>query len=191
MQTAEPYMNNFMVRFLYEIFFELAICAMINVSNYQAGGMVQWFISLIVIVSITLTLLAIMSLFCKNGPYIHDTYARSSLLGSFWGRRALHEELVKAAALTQADKTGSLTARKSLAVSAPIQSAIENASNTQTMFNSNVPLNQQIGAAVDLESPTLYEGGEQTHTLATERGGLATDRAMITAANTNYNDEQA
>lgn len=172
-----------MVRFLYEMFFELAICAMINVSNNEAGGTFQWLISLIVIVALTLTLVATLSLFCKNGPYIHDTFQQSSLLASFWGRRKLHEDLIKAAVLAQEEKTGSLSTVKSIVASAPVT----NASQTQTMFNSNVPLNQQIGAAVDLESPTLFEGGEQT--LTTERG-LTTERAMITVNFNNQEKEQ-
>jgi len=72
---AEPFMNNFMIRFLYEIFFELAICAMINFSDQKAGGVAQWMISLATLITLGGALLTIMSLFCRNGPYIKDTFA--------------------------------------------------------------------------------------------------------------------
>lgn len=63
-------MNNFMIRFLYEVFFEFAICAMINISDTNSGGIDQWLISLAALIVIGVALLAVMSLFCKNGPYI-------------------------------------------------------------------------------------------------------------------------
>jgi len=80
------------------------------------------------------------------------------------------------AALSQEEQL--TTKRESITESAPIATD----SNTQTMFNSNVPLNQQLVAAVDLESlsnPNQFEGGESE--LTTERG-LTTDRPMISVA---------
>lgn len=127
-----------MIRFLYEIFFELAICAMINFSDQKAAGIAPWALSVAIIFAIIVALLAVMSLFCKNGPYIRDTYAQGSLLSSFWGSRALHEEVLNAA-LAHEDKTTSLTKRESLTENAAVANATD--SNTQTMFNSNVPLN--------------------------------------------------
>ena len=74
-QSKEASANNFMVRFLYEIFFELMICAFINVTNQEVAGMVWWIVSFAVIVVSIFSLLAIFSLFCFNGPYVKDTYA--------------------------------------------------------------------------------------------------------------------
>lgn len=113
-KQAEPWLNNFMIRFLYEVFFELAICAMINISNQQAGGMVQWLISFTVIVMISVTLVVVMTLFCKNGPYIKDTYAPGSVLDSFWGRRMLHDDVTQAAVAEEELTSRMDTVRKSV-----------------------------------------------------------------------------
>jgi len=48
----------------------------------------------------TLTLTALtaaylLSLYCCNGPYLSDTYAEKSILGSYWGIRELHPDIVK------------------------------------------------------------------------------------------------
>jgi len=101
-----------MVRFLYEIFFELMICAFINVTNQEVAGMIWWIVSFAVIVVSVFSVLAILSMFCFNGPYVRDTYASGSLLASFWGARALHEDVVNAALATE-DKTVGLTKKES------------------------------------------------------------------------------
>lgn len=38
-RSQETFMNNFMVRFVYEVFFELMICAFISVTNQEAAGL--------------------------------------------------------------------------------------------------------------------------------------------------------
>ena len=91
--SSEVFMNNFMVRFLLEVFFELMICAMINVTSVTASGMTWWFISLLTLVAGAVALLAVASLYIKRGPYISDTYAPASLVDSFWGVRHLCEDV--------------------------------------------------------------------------------------------------
>lgn len=44
---------------------------------------------------------------------MRDTYAKGSLLASFWGARALHEDVLRAAVATE-DKTVGLTKRDSV-----------------------------------------------------------------------------
>ena len=106
-------MNNCMVRFFYEAFFELMICAFINVTNQQLAGMAWWVTSLAVLVTAFFAMLAIISLLCHNGPYVRDTYAKGSLLWSFWGARALHEDVRRAALTTYEDKTVGFTKEES------------------------------------------------------------------------------
>lgn len=179
-------MNNFMVRFLYEAFFELMICAFINVTNQEVGGLVWWVTSLAVIIVSSFVLLAVFSLFCINGPYVRDTYAKGSFMASFWGPRALHQDVLRAALATE-DKTVGLTKRDSTEDNVAIAKISD--SNTQTMFNSNVPLNQQLCAAVDLnKKPELYEGGEEV--LTTERN-VQTERGMITEQNNAVEEADA
>jgi hypothetical protein len=80
-------------------------------------------------------------LYCKNGPYLKNTYARGSFCSSLWGVRPLNsrisdiatDEAKKMDLITLPDFTeeeGEVSPRKH-----------ENNTNTQTMFNSNVPLN--------------------------------------------------
>lgn len=173
--SSEAFMNNMMVRFFYEAFFELVLCAFINLTNQEAAGIVSWITSLAIIITAVFATMTVMSLLCFNGPYVRDTYARSSLLSSFWGVRMLHEDVLKAALATD-DKTYALTKKESDEAISPVNVADN---NTQTMYNSNVPLNQQLCQAVDIDKkPELFEGGEEAMT--TERN-LQTDRAMVTA----------
>lgn len=174
-RTNEAFMNNVMIRFFYEVFFELIICAFINVTNQDGAGIVWWITSLALIIFTVFTTLAVMSQLFFNGPYVRDTYARSSLLSSFWGVRMLHEDVLRAALATE-DKTVASSKKESVQENAPVNASN---SNTQTMYNSNVPLNQQLCQAIEVDKkPEMYEGGEEV--LTTERN-LQTDRGMITA----------
>ena len=87
--------------------------------------------------------MAIFSLFFANGPNVRDTYAPGSLLSSFWGSRNLHPEVKKAALATEDQKTVGLTRKESVKGTAALASSISQ-SNTASIQNSNVPLNQVI-----------------------------------------------
>ena len=129
-------MNNVMVRFFFEAFFELMICAFINVTSQEIFGVATWATSLAVIIITVFVMLAILSLYCLNGPYVRDTYAKGSLLASFWGPRNLHEDVLRAALATE-DKTVGLTKKESaednVAIAIGGDAKVED-SNTQTMF---------------------------------------------------------
>ena len=125
-----------MVRFLFEAFFELMICAFINVTSQEVVGVAWWIFSLAIIIVTFFVVCAVLSLFCLNGPYVRDSYSRGSLLASFWGTRVLHEDVMRAALATE-DKTFGLTKRESaeenVAIAIGGDSKVED-SNTQTMF---------------------------------------------------------
>jgi len=124
-RSQETFMNNFMVRFVYEVFFELMICAFISVTNQEAAGLGQWLTSLAVIIVGCFFTLAVFSQFFSNGPYVRDTHAKGSLLASFWGVRALHEDVLRAALATE-DKTVGLTKRDSVLKNAAVENSESN-----------------------------------------------------------------
>ena len=94
--SKEVFMNNFMVRFLYEAFFELCLCALINISASTSrgpGGTGTWLMSLLILVACLTAIIAVISLYFKNGPYVPGTYEKGTFLSSFWGARPLSEQI--------------------------------------------------------------------------------------------------
>ena len=87
-------MNNFLVRSLLLIFFELMLCAFINISSMSGSSLPQWIVSFVIILAGGGCLLILMSLFFCNGPYIRGTYAPGTFFESFWGVRKLHEDVI-------------------------------------------------------------------------------------------------
>lgn len=151
-------MNNFMVRFLYEAFFELCLCALINVSTMTSGpgGMGTWFMSLIVLIACMTAMLAVFSLYFRNGPYLNGVYQKGSILTSFWGVRPLSEQ-IKNMALATEDKTIGLTKKSSMQDASPIDMSAADGgspmkSRTSSIYNSNIPLNQQMFSAVQMNN---------------------------------------
>ena len=94
-------MNNFMVRFLYEAFFELVLCALINISTSSSGapgGTGTWLLSLLVLISAIAAIAFIFTMYFKNGPYVSGTYETGSVLASFlWGVRPLDPQMLQSA----------------------------------------------------------------------------------------------
>lgn len=143
---TEVSMNNFMVRFLLEVFFELMICALLNLSSLQ-GDRSWWLVSLFTLTAGLLAILALSSLFCRRGPYVAHTYAPATLLGSFWGERALHEDLKRSAVVGEDLLT--LTDSKAKDVdNVAIMGVADDTKLQGSLYSSNVPLNQQMFAAV-------------------------------------------
>ena len=90
-----------MVRFCYEAFFELILCALINASNIASGSLVWWIISVATIALGALSIIFLFSLFFHRGPYLKGTYAPKTLIHSFWGKRYLSEDvLLRSLAIT-------------------------------------------------------------------------------------------
>ena len=93
-KLREPWLTNFTIRWLYEIYLQICICIMINVSSYGESSGSVWYLCLLVAVFIFATPICVSLLFCCKGPYYQDTYEKDSLLwGSFWGIRAIKQEL--------------------------------------------------------------------------------------------------
>ena len=71
----EQKMSNFTIRFIYEIFFELAICCMISLSLNETGNSrVQWAFSVIVFALLMTLPIFLLSQLCCGGPYISNHY---------------------------------------------------------------------------------------------------------------------
>ena len=187
-------MNNFVVRFLYEASFELLICAFINISSRSApGGEFWWIVSLMVISAYVLIILALFSLYFCKGPYVYDTYAKGTILESFWGVRPLHGDIILQALTPKPEELEDEVFEapdKELDDGIMLEDAVNDDLNepeiehrsremTNTMFNSNIPLNQKMSAPVDLDQNVLQmlEGGE-TMEQTTERG-MTTERGLI------------
>jgi len=119
-------------------------------------------------------IIAVASFFKYNGPYVEGTYAKGSLISSIWEARPLHPSRVEDdESSDEEDFADEKESQKKT------NFAITNKSETtQSIQQSNVPLNQQLCAAVNLEDKQLFEGGE-TETIETQRG-LATERAFNT-----------
>lgn len=76
-RKSEPWMTNFMVRFLYEIFFEICLCLMINASHYDSDSgsdTVSWFICILLAALAFVALVMISFTCCCEGPYVKDVY---------------------------------------------------------------------------------------------------------------------
>ena len=99
--TKEVFLNNFLVRLLYTAFFELVLCALVNVRVYAPGapgGMSTYVLSIVIIFTALIALVAIASLYLWNGPYIKGSYEKGSLLYSLvWGARPLSSSAIEAA----------------------------------------------------------------------------------------------
>ena len=139
-RTKESLMNNFAVRFALEVYFELMICAMITLSSPSEAGIAWTFFSLGCLMFAGVSTLALVSLYFRGGPYVAESYAPASLLGSVWGVRPLHEDILSSQVAEK--DTAVLSAKMSQKEAAPVAMNQVSDSNTQTMFQSNVPLNQ-------------------------------------------------
>lgn len=101
-RKSEPWMTNFMVRFLYEIFFEICLCLMINASyvdidsDSSGSDTVSWLIC-IALAALAFVALVMISFTCccNGGPHVKGVYQRKTLLPSFWGHRPLSQELAE------------------------------------------------------------------------------------------------
>ena len=87
-------MVNFIVRFFYQMFFEIMICALINISYKREGDGIGFAISYaLIIVSILLIILIGMTIW-RSGPKHYGVYERGTCSTIFWGYRPLKPELL-------------------------------------------------------------------------------------------------
>ena len=90
----EPYMNNFMVRLFYEFFFEVCICAFINIGLFDFEKIqptVSYILSTVAIIVVFVYTLWLISLLFCLGPYLEGFYQSGSYFGSFWSARPFNE----------------------------------------------------------------------------------------------------
>ena len=86
-------MNNFMLRFFYELFLEVCLCALVNVAltdfdSFSPG--LQWVLSCVVLGGIFVYLCWLLSLFCCKGPYLPGFYKKGTSVGSLWKGREVN-----------------------------------------------------------------------------------------------------
>ena len=104
-ESVSVFMSNFTVRFAYELFFEIFLCALINVSAFSVGaGNGNWIVSLFALLACAAAIGFMASLYCKNGPYVAGSYAKGTFFSSFWEVRQLNAE-VQLSAVQADDKT--------------------------------------------------------------------------------------
>ena len=90
----ETWWNNFFVRFLYEVFFELALCLMISLSMSGAISSFEMAVCCILAVA-SIAVICILTVMCfKGGPYVAHSYERHSLRKSFWHMRGIKGSVV-------------------------------------------------------------------------------------------------
>ena len=71
-------MTNFGIRFLYEVFFELCLCLMINAGYTDKDvSPAQWTLSIVLSTVVILALIAITLLFLKVKPFNADSKKES------------------------------------------------------------------------------------------------------------------
>ena len=91
----EPFMNNFALRFFYEIFLEVCICSTINLAlaNFDAFSPgFQWILSCITVLGVFVFIGWLISLFFVNGPYINEFYGKGTVLESLNWVRPINPE---------------------------------------------------------------------------------------------------
>ena len=94
-KKIEPWMTNFTVRFLYEIFFEIILCLMINFSYADLSSSSQvasWIICIILSVISCAFIMAITLLFWRGGPDLKNSYQKRTLIQSIWGWRPINRD---------------------------------------------------------------------------------------------------
>ena len=91
-------MTNFGVRFLYEVFFEICLCFMINLafidfenrSGVGGSTLATWILCLCLAIVAFVALIALTVLFwSKSGPSLRQSFEKGSLMSSIWGTRTL------------------------------------------------------------------------------------------------------
>ena len=154
--TKEVFMNNFMVRFLYEVFFELVLCALINLSasaSSAPGGNGTWTLSMITLIVGTLTILAFSCLYLRNGPYLKDTYEKGRLCQSLFKGlgRPLSTELQSQVHDAEDKPSVQESYKKALESATPIGPIPERRDRKiHYRQDSDVPLNQHMFSPYDM-----------------------------------------
>ena len=100
----DPQLNNFLVRFLYEIFFEICLCVMINMSFIDPNSnkqMTSFILCTLLMVLLFIILLSITMLLWRGGPQKPGSYEPRTIAQSFWGPRPLKQQVYDEYGMTE------------------------------------------------------------------------------------------
>ena len=76
-QRHDAWWNNMLIRVFYEVFFEVCLCIMINLTaiNFlEAEKTITWFVTLLIAVVAFISLCILTFLFFCGGPYVRNSY---------------------------------------------------------------------------------------------------------------------
>ena len=88
----EAWWCNLQVRLLYELYFEVCLCLMISFSLQHESTAVEKLISFALLLVVVAILVLMTGCCFKGGPFLKGSYAKHSLINSFWHYRALEEK---------------------------------------------------------------------------------------------------
>lgn len=95
-KLREPPATNFIVRYIYEVYFTLSLSSLINLSFFDGQSKAEWYFCLLLtLLVLGAPIFLLLTLFCKFGPYHLGSYQPGNLFASFWGLRPLDENLIK------------------------------------------------------------------------------------------------
>lgn len=89
----EPSVNNFALRFFYEMFLEFCLCVLINISIHKTDSFSsfgQWVLCIIFACVILGYMAWLISLFFYNGPFLENFYFKSTFFKSFMMARPIN-----------------------------------------------------------------------------------------------------
>ena len=95
----ERWWNNFLIRFLYEVFFELCLCLMLSFAalDFRDGrdqSVVSWGLSIVLTLLVACSMCYLGLLCVRGGPYVEGSYEKKSLRKSFWQHRLLSGDIL-------------------------------------------------------------------------------------------------
>ena len=93
--SYESKMTNCIVRFFYEVFFEVILCAFINASYIKPGDVNGYVLSIVLICLICVSMLIICLTVRCGGPKHYGVYEKCSFMNYFWGFRSLRQEQIE------------------------------------------------------------------------------------------------
>ena len=81
-RKLNAFMTNFQLRFLYELVFEITLCAVLYLTYTKVS--ITFGICVLCVIGLSVCLLFCLSRGIKNGPYLEKCYQKGTLVKSFW-----------------------------------------------------------------------------------------------------------
>lgn len=158
--SYEAKMNNFMVRFLFEVCFELVLCALINVSvsaSSAPGGIVSWSLGLVTLIVAPAAIVAISSLYCKGTSQTINGEVQNQAIG-------------------QEDNSQIVMANNSLGVAVPMEATTPAKRMMHQRSESKMPFNADDSAACDAPGQL---SSERYANYNSQRKGLTVNESVV------------